>query len=371
MVSATMCFGKGHPWRKRKTGGSPSSARARSGWKPPSTPVSSTSGHGLRTRPGRRAPAAVGPRPPLQPLRHERHAAGPAGASLPTTPSTNSPATRIASPAGSTSPPIWSRSPRARRCRDCIRTETQIVLQSAGAACSRTTRRATASAASSLSVSCSAREGQGTHRGGRHRPRLHRHLRPAPLAGRRRHPGGGRARRRAAHRLSASTTSSATRKSHYAGKNVLVVGGGYSAATTVCNLADAGRAARRHLGHLAGPHTRHAADQRIAERPAPRARPPGRAGQHARHPRRRQRRVPRARPSSTPSSRSAPTRVFASTPACRQEPADLGGRPRHRQRRLHAGQRPLPRAASPRMLRVARPDEAGGRRCSSTPATTA
>ncbi len=56
---------------------SPSSAPAPSAWKPPSPRPAQAAVHGLRTRPGRRTPAALGPRPPVQPVRHERDAARP------------------------------------------------------------------------------------------------------------------------------------------------------------------------------------------------------------------------------------------------------------------------------------------------------
>ena len=98
----------------------------------------------------------------------------------------------------------------------------------------------------------------------------------------------------------------------------------------------------------------HAADQRRRQRPAARARPPRRAGQHAGHAGRRQRRVPPAGRRSRPSSPPGRTRASRSTRRVAGKPrtwevdrviANVGYTP---------DTQPVPRAAGPRVLRLAR-----------------
>ena len=231
-----------------------------------------------------------------------------------------------ASPAASTSPPTSSRWP-SRRCCDCISAPRRQVLHvgrrgflkddSAG-------RRRARPAAVPPAACATARP--GARRGGRRRARLHRHLRPAPLAGRRRHPGRRRDRGRAAHRLRPGGHARRAKRAT-------------TPASTSWSSAAATRRRRRSATspRLAEKHpetwviwlargTRHAADPAHRQRPAARARPAGRAGQHAGHARRGQRRVSPAGGRSTPSSAPGQDKGFKRAAAAVQRQGARPGR---------------------------------------------
>ena len=296
-------------------------------------------GHRLRARPGRRAPPPVGPRPPVQPLRHEHHAAGPGRPPAPRTRATSCPPTATSSPAANTSPPTSNRSPRSPLAARLHRPDDARSSRSAGAASSRSDGAGDAAARPAAVPPAAARRQRA--RSASRRPTWCSTA-PAPTAS----PAGSataasrpsaRSRRAAADRLrprgrprrAAATTTPAGRRWS-------------SAAATRRRRPSAAwpRLAEKHPATwviwLARGRGRSRSAASSTTRSASATGSP--AGQHAGDARRGQRRVPL--PGRRRRHRAAgPDKGFTVTAPRRRQGEDVGGGPRHRQRRLHAGQR--------------------------------
>ena len=217
-------------------------------------------GGGLRSRRHRRSHPPLGPRPALHAVRDERHAAGPGDASP-----------REAEPRRCHPTPIFV---TGREFRDAYLVPLARVRNTPGEPLPRNRRAAGRSrlrpAGERSGCSCATARGRSGSK-----PPMSCSIAPALT----RHPDWlgdgnipavGELGRPAAHRQWASKTFSGERKGHYAGKSIVLVGDGYSAATTICMLADAGGENTRHVGVLA--HARAARRTAAAHRRTTRSR---------------------------------------------------------------------------------------------------